>query len=70
VATDPHSLAITLCGILGFVCCRRSAAAGGFSGDMVSASLPGASPETMASSVQPLERSRWAGCRRKRNDFE
>jgi multidrug efflux pump len=53
------SLAITLCGVLGF---RLLPVAPlpqvDFPVIMVSASLPGASPETMASSVAtPLERS-------------
>ncbi|HDU1549352.1 TPA: multidrug efflux RND transporter permease subunit MdtC [Klebsiella pneumoniae] len=59
VATILISLAITLCGILGF---RLLPVAPlpqvDFPVIMVSASLPGASPETMASSVAtPLERS-------------
>ena len=59
VATILLSVAITLCGILGF---RMLPVAPlpqvDFPVIMVSASLPGASPETMASSVAtPLERS-------------
>ncbi|MDU5503469.1 MAG: multidrug transporter subunit MdtC [Enterobacter sp.] len=59
VATILISLAITLCGVLGF---RLLPVAPlpqvDFPVIMVSASLPGASPETMASSVAtPLERS-------------
>ena len=59
VATILLSLAITLCGILGF---RLLPVAPlpqvDFPVIMISASLPGASPETMASSVAtPLERS-------------
>ncbi|KJF76552.1 hypothetical protein UA44_21680 [Klebsiella aerogenes] len=59
VATILISLAITLCGILGF---RLLPVAPlpqvDFPVIMISASLPGASPETMASSVAtPLERS-------------
>lgn len=59
VATTLLTLAITLCGILGF---RLLPVAPLPQVDypviMVSASLPGASPETMASSVAtPLERA-------------
>ena len=59
VATILLSVAITLCGILGF---RMLPVAPlpqvDFPVIIVSASLPGASPETMASSVAtPLERS-------------
>ncbi len=59
VATILLSVAITLCGVLGF---RLLPVAPlpqvDFPVIMVSASLPGASPETMASSVAtPLERS-------------
>lgn len=59
MATILLSVAITLCGILGF---RMLPVAPlpqvDFPVIMVSASLPGASPETMASSVAtPLERS-------------
>ncbi len=69
VATILLSVAITLCGILGF---RMLPVAPlpqvDFPVIMVSASLPGASPETMASSVAtPLERSlgRIAGVKRR-----
>ena len=59
MATILLSVAITLCGVLGF---RLLPVAPlpqvDFPVIMVSASLPGASPETMASSVAtPLERS-------------
>ena len=72
VATILLSVAITLCGILGF---RMLPVAPlpqvDFPVIMVSASLPGASPETMASSVAtPLERSLGRSCRSQRNDLQ
>ncbi len=59
MATILISLAITLCGYSVSVCCRsRPPPQVDFPVIMISASLPGASPETMASSVAtPLERS-------------
>jgi multidrug efflux pump len=58
VATILISLAITLCGILGFRLLPVAPAAGGFPGDHGQRLAAGASPETMASSVAtPLERS-------------
>ncbi|QBE70517.1 multidrug transporter MdtC [Klebsiella pneumoniae subsp. pneumoniae] len=62
VATILISLAITLCGILGF---RLLPVAPlpqvDFPVIMVSASLPGASPETMASSVATRWSAPWGG---------
>ncbi|MFP2004155.1 efflux RND transporter permease subunit, partial [Escherichia coli] len=58
VATILLSVAITLCGILGFRMLPVAPLPQLIFLVMVSASLPGASPETMASSVAtPLERS-------------
>lgn len=59
VATILLSIAITLCGVLGFrLLPVASLPQVDFPVIMVSASLPGASPETMASSVAtPLERA-------------
>lgn len=71
VATILISLAITLCGVLGF---RLLPVAPlpqvDFPVIMISASLPGASPETMASSVAtPLERLPRPDRRRVGNDL-
>lgn len=72
VATILLSVAITLCGILGF---RMLPVAPlpqvDFPVIMVSASLPGASPETMASSrCHAAGALTWAHCRSQRNDLQ
>ena len=57
VATTLLTVAVALAGVVAFRSAGVAAAAGGFPTISVSASLPGASPETMASSVAtPLER--------------
>jgi multidrug efflux pump len=72
IATVLLTIGLALAGIAAFLrAAGVAAAAGGLSLDLgVSASLPGASPDTMATSVAtPLERQAGRDCRRQRDDL-